>query len=84
MKFSFDKILSQMKDYHLPACIGIFGIGSVLQWFHHLDTTFVAFTGVIVGAITGHALSPAQKDHDLTEPTPPVASDNAGSAGQKG
>jgi hypothetical protein len=60
---SFDKILSNMKDYHLPICLGMFGVGSVLQWFGHLDMAFVAFTGTIVGAITGHAFSPAQKDH---------------------
>ena len=51
-----------MKDYHLPACIGMFGVGAVLQWCHHLDMAFVAFTSVIVGGITGHAFSPAQKD----------------------
>ena len=60
---NFDKILSNMKDYHLPICLGMFGVGSVLQWFGHLDMAFVAFTGTIVGAITGHAFSPAQKDH---------------------
>ena len=61
---NFDKVLSNMKDYHVPVCIGIFGTGSVLQWFHHLDPTYVAFTATILGAITGHAFSPAQRDHD--------------------
>jgi len=60
----FDKIVSAMKDYHLPAMVGMFGVGAVLQWFHHLDMAFVSFAGVIVGGITGHAFSPAQKDHD--------------------
>jgi hypothetical protein len=59
-----DTILSNFKDYHLPICIGIFGVGSILQWFHHLDMAYVAFTGTIVGAITGHAFSPAQKAPD--------------------
>ena len=59
---SFDEILSNMKDYHLPACIGVFGIGSILQWCHHLDGTFVTFTATVLGAITGHAFSPAQQD----------------------
>ena len=58
---SFDKILSNMKDYHLPACIGVFGVGAILQYLHHMDATFVAFTGTVLGAITGHAFSPAQK-----------------------
>jgi hypothetical protein len=65
---NFDKILSNMKDYHLPICLGMFGVGSVLQWFGHLDMAFVAFTGTIVGAITGHAFSPAQKDHSDDNP----------------
>jgi hypothetical protein len=65
---SFDKILSNMKDYHLPICLGMFGVGSILQWFGHLDMAFVAFTGTIVGAITGHAFSPAQKDHSDDSP----------------
>jgi len=59
---NLDKILSNMKDYHLPACIGMFGVGAGLQCFHHMDMAFVAFTSVIVGGITGHAFSPAQKD----------------------
>ena len=50
-----------MKDYHLPACIGVFGVGAILQYLHHMDATFVAFTGTVLGAITGHAFSPAQK-----------------------
>ena len=58
----FDTLLSNMKDYHLPICVVMFITGSVLQWFHHLDMSFVAYTGTILGAITGHAFSPAQKD----------------------
>lgn len=63
---NFDKILSNVKDYHLPICLGMFGVGSVLQWFGHLDMAFVAFTGTIVGAITGHSFSPAGR------PDPPA------------
>jgi 5-formaminoimidazole-4-carboxamide-1-beta-D-ribofuranosyl 5'-monophosphate synthetase len=62
MGFSmWDKVLSAVKDYHLPAMIGMFSIGAVLQWFHHLDMSFVAFTSAIIGGITGHAFSPAGK-----------------------
>jgi hypothetical protein len=61
---NFDKILSQMKDYHIPVCALMFLVGSGMSWFHHLDMAFVAYTGTILGAITGHAFSPAQKDHD--------------------
>jgi len=59
---NLDKILSNVKDYHLPIFLGMFSVGAVLQWFHHLDMGFVAFTGTIVGGLTGHAFSPAQKD----------------------
>jgi hypothetical protein len=61
MKIDWDKIISNFADYHIPACIGMFGVGAVLQWFHHLDYAFVSFTGVIVGGITGHMFSPAGK-----------------------
>jgi hypothetical protein len=47
---NLDKILSNVKDYHLPICVGVFGIGTTLQWFHHLDMAFVAFTGTVLGA----------------------------------
>jgi uncharacterized membrane protein YjjB (DUF3815 family) len=60
----FDKVVSAMKDYHVPAMVGMFGVGAVLQAFHHLDMSFVAFTGTVIGGITGHAFSPAQRDHD--------------------
>lgn len=65
---NFDKILSNIKDYHLPIFIGMFGVGSALQWFHHLDMAFVAFTGTIVGGLTGHAFSPAQQDKPSDPP----------------
>lgn len=62
MKFSFiDKILSAAKDWHLPICVVVFLTGSVLQWFSHLDANYVAFTGVVLAAITGHSFSPAGK-----------------------
>lgn len=68
MKMNIDKILSNVKDYHLPIALFVFTIGSVLQWFHHLDTTYVAFVTVILGAVTGHAFSPAQRDQPAAEP----------------
>ena len=65
-KIHFDKILSEWKDYHLPIFVGMFGVGCVLQWFHHMDMAFVAFTGTVIGGITGHAFSPAQAAPDPT------------------
>ncbi len=61
---NWDKILTNCKDYHLPAALLIFASGCVLQWFHHLDGTFVAFTTAVLGAITGHAFSPGQRNGD--------------------
>ena len=64
-----DKILSMAKDYHLPICLFMFIVGSLMQWFGHLDMSFVAYAGTILGAITGHAFSPAQKDKDKDAPS---------------
>lgn len=61
---NLDRILSNFKDYHLPVCIMVFFSGTILQWFHHMDTTFVAFTATVLAAITGHAFSPAEKAPD--------------------
>jgi hypothetical protein len=72
---NLDRILSNIKDYHIPVCVGVFGIGTALQWFHHLDMAFVAFTGTVLGAITGHAFSPA-----ASQPDPPAS----GTQGDKG
>ena len=73
---SFDKFLTNIKDYHLPICMGVFGIGTTLQVFHHLDMSFVAFTGTVLGAITGHAFSPA-----ASQPDPAPASGTGGAKG---
>jgi hypothetical protein len=63
MKYNMiDKVLSAIKDYHLPALLVMFGAGTVLAWFHHMDAAFVSYAAVIVGGITGHAFSPAQQD----------------------
>lgn len=58
---SFDKLLTDFKDYHVPICTGVFVVGSVLQYLHHMDMAFVAFTGTVLGALVGHAYSPAGK-----------------------
>lgn len=51
-----DKILTDCKDHHMPAIGVVFGVGSVLAWFHHLDNSYVMFAGTILGAITGHSI----------------------------
>jgi len=59
---NIDKILTNCKDYHLPISVFVFVIGAVMKWHGHMDMTFVAFTSTVLGAITGHAFSPARKD----------------------
>lgn len=74
MKFStLDKWFSAARDWHIAVYVIMFGIGSVLQYLHHLDMAFVAFTGTLVGGLTGHAYSPAGKDTPAAvNPPPPV------------
>lgn len=50
-----DKLLTDLKDHHMPALFCIFSVGTGLAWFHHLDSSYVEFTGLLVGAVTGHA-----------------------------
>lgn len=58
MKFDWiDKVLTAAKDYHIPCAMAIFATGTVLQWFHHMDSNYVGFAGLVLGAITGHCFS---------------------------
>ena len=64
---NFDVIMSRVKDYHLPICLFMFIVGSVMKWFNHLDMAYVAYAGTIIGGITGHAFSDAvSKDRKST------------------
>jgi hypothetical protein len=72
-----DSILSKFKDYHLPICVLMFVIGTGLQWFHHLDMSFVAYTGTILGAITGHSFSPAGRPDKDDDVAPPPSTDSS-------
>lgn len=69
-KMVSDKTLSNLKDYHLPIMVFMFLGGGVLAWFGKMTMAFVAFTGTIVGGITGHAFSPAQRDKDDSDVPP--------------
>jgi len=60
----FDAVCSGFKDYHVLAYLFMFTVGAALQWLHHLDVTFVAFTASILGALTGHQFSPAANDKE--------------------
>lgn len=65
---NMDRILSNIKDYHLPIVVLVLLIGTVLQWFHRLDSTFITFATAILGAVMGHAFSPARRDDPPTQP----------------
>jgi len=53
---SFDSVISRItSDGHVPVAIMIFVVGAVLQWFHHLDGSFVAFTTTVLTFLGGHA-----------------------------
>ena len=67
---NIDKILSNCKDYHLPASIFVFVIGAIEHHVKGLDASFVAFTATVLGAITGHAFSPAQQDPPTSSQPP--------------
>lgn len=68
MKFSLlDKWLSAAKDWHIAVSVFIFITGSVIHWLHGIDASYVAFTGTVLAAITGHSFSPA-----ASQPDPPA------------
>jgi hypothetical protein len=48
----FERVTS---DGHLPCGLFVFIIGSVIQWVHRLDPSFVAFTTTVLGFLGGHA-----------------------------
>ena len=64
MHLNLDKILTDVNDYHIPCAGFIFTVGSVLQWFHHLDPTYVAFTSTVLGFLGGHAYLKAKNGND--------------------
>lgn len=76
-KMVSDKTLSNLKDYHLPILVFMFLGGGVLAWFGKMTMAFVAFTGTIAGAITGHAYSPAQRDKDSDDASPSTGGTDA-------
>ena len=85
MKLNLDKLLTQANDYHLPASGVIFAVGSVLQWYHRLDASYVAFCSTVLGFIGGHAWIKAKNGSDDSDtgagqPGNPVASQIGGQA----
>lgn len=80
MKINFDRILSQVNDYHIVVSVFVFMTGSVLSWFHRLDGTFVAFTATVLSAVTGHAYIKSKNggDDSAMPPPPPPPPPDAG------
>ena len=74
MKLNLDKIMSDMNDWHIPCGVVVFTVGSVLQWFKHLDPSYVAFSSTVLGFLGGHAYLKSKNggDDSQTGPPPPV------------
>jgi hypothetical protein len=72
-----DKILSDCADHHIPILVGIFGVGTLLSWYRHLDSSYVEFAGLVISGVTGHAIW-SHKNGDGDD------SEGEGSAGPKG
>lgn len=51
-----DKVLSDFKDYHVPVILGVFSVGTVIEWYHHLSMPYVYFCMGVLTALTGHAI----------------------------
>jgi len=43
-----DKLLTDANDYHIPFAGAVFLLGSVMQWFHRLDASYITFTSTIL------------------------------------
>jgi hypothetical protein len=50
-----DRLLSDANDYHIPFAGVVFLLGSVMQWFHRLDASYIAFTSTVLTFIGTHA-----------------------------
>jgi len=67
---NFDKILSDVSDYHIPCGMVVMFIGSALQWFHHLDASFVAFTTTVLTFLGAHAYMKFSNGGTPDDPAP--------------
>jgi hypothetical protein len=74
MKINVDKFMTEFNDWHLPFAGAVYVVGSVLQWFHHLDASYVAFSATVLGFVGGHSYIKNRNGNDDSA-TPPAASD---------
>ena len=51
----YDSLKKFSQDGHLPIGVLVFFVGCVMEWFHHMDPSFVAFTTTVLGFLAGHA-----------------------------
>ena len=56
----FKKLVEYMQGRHTLFAAFFAIAGVVLQWFHHLDATFVAYMTSLMGMVLGHSI---QENH---------------------
>lgn len=60
-------IFDRIERSHVAIGMSVYSIGSVLQWFHHLDATYVTFTTTVLGFLGLHKfLSNGQNGNGAT------------------
>lgn len=52
----FNKLTQFCQGRHTTFAILFSIVGSVFQWFHKLDATYVSFVTVMMGYILGHSV----------------------------
>ena len=69
-----NKVFAFLQGRHTGFAIFFAIVGVILQWFHHLDSTFVAYMTSLMGMVLGHSI---QENHFAKTPA-----DQAGSETQ--
>ena len=64
-----DKVLTDMKDYHVPIGLFVFLTGVFVHWFKGLSPVFVSFTSTVLGFLGVHAVFAPGQTPDSQEPT---------------
>lgn len=60
------KLFAKMSGRTTAFCAAFFASGTILEWFHKLDMTYVAFTTAVLGAVVGHSI----KEDYFNKPDP--------------
>lgn len=67
-----DKVLTDMKDYHVPIGLFVYLTGLAMHWYKGLSPVFVTFTTTVFGFLAGHAIFAPGTTSDTQGPTTPV------------